>query len=69
MKNETHIRSWVKSIVWRIAGFVILGVISYIFTGKWSESLLISGWFNGIRFLLYFVHERMWLKIKWGLKS
>ena len=64
MNNETIFRSIVKSLCWRISGFIILGIISYIFIGKWNESLIISGWFNGIRFVLYIFHERMWNAIK-----
>ena len=66
---DTKLRSIIKSLVWRISGFIILGFLSYIFTHKWSESLFISGWFNGIRFILYYFHERIWLKIKWGIKQ
>lgn len=69
MKHETMLRSWVKSLVWRLFGFVILGFITYVLTGNWSESLLVSFWFNMIRFVLYFVHERIWLLIKWGIKN
>ena len=64
--SETKIRSWIKSLVWRLFGFLILGIITFIFTGDWSESLFISVWFNGLRFVLYFIHERIWLQIKWG---
>lgn len=67
MLAETKARSWAKSIVWRLFGFIILGIISFIFTGSWTESLLVSGWFNVLRFLLYYVHERLWLKVKWGI--
>ncbi len=66
MYSETKIRSWIKSLVWRLFGFVILGSISYIFTGSWSESLVISFTFNIIRFVLYYFHERMWVHISWG---
>jgi len=69
MQDETILRSIAKSLCWRISGFIILGIISYIFTGLWAESLIISGWFNGIRFVLYFFHERLWLRIKWGKKN
>lgn len=63
---ETRLRSLIKALIWRISGFIILGLISYIFTKKWGESLTISGIFNVIRFLLYYGHERMWNKISWG---
>jgi uncharacterized membrane protein len=66
--HETGIRSLVKSFVWRISGFIILGFITYAYTGKWSESLGISSVFNIIRFFLYYLHERFWDKIEWGKK-
>ena len=68
MRQETFLRSSIKSIVWRLLGFIILGLITYLYIGEWGESLIISGWFNGIRFVLYIVHERIWNKIKWGIK-
>ena len=67
IRHETRTRSFVKALVWRISGFIILGAISFVFTGKWGESLWISGWFNGVRFVLYYFHERVWLRVKWGL--
>lgn len=63
---ETYTRSWTKSLVWRLAGFLILGIITYIFTGNWTESVGISSAFNVLRFFLYFLHERMWDGIEWG---
>jgi len=64
--SETRTRSFVKTLTWRISGFIILGLVSFAITGKWGESLLVSGIFNLIRAVLYYSHERMWLKIKWG---
>lgn len=68
VSRETHVRSWVKSIVWRLVGFVILGIIIYMVTGNWKESLSTSSIFNVIRFVLYYFYERTWLKIQWGIK-
>jgi len=64
--SETNLRSWTKSLVWRLLGFVILGAITYIYTGEWAESLAISSAFNLIRFFLYYIHERIWNRITWG---
>lgn len=64
--TETRWRSLTKALIWRASGFLILGAIAYWFTGTWSESLAISGWFNGIRLGLYYVHERAWLRVRWG---
>ncbi len=64
--TETKLRSFTKSMAWRISGVFILGVIAYLFTGAWTESLKISSAFNILRFVLYYFHERMWLRIEWG---
>lgn len=63
---DTRTRSWVKSIVWRLIGIVILGAISYLITGSWKEMTLITVLFHSIRVILYYFHERWWERIAWG---
>ena len=66
MAIETHSRAWIKSIVWRILGIFILGSISWIITHSWKEMSLITIFFHSIRVILYYFHERVWERIKWG---
>ena len=66
MALETHTRAWVKSIVWRILGVVILGIISWFATHSLKEMTMITIIFHGIRVILYYFHERVWEKISWG---
>jgi len=64
---DTKLRSWVKSIVWRIIGIVLLGGIAYLVTGNWKEMTVITILFHGIRLVLYYFHERIWEQhISWG---
>jgi len=63
---DTKIRSWVKSIVWRVIGIILLGVISYLITGDWKEMTVITVLFHGIRVIMYYFHERLWERISWG---
>lgn len=63
---DTKLRSWIKSIVWRIIGIFILGVIVYFITGSLKEMTIITLLFHGIRVILYYFHERIWEKITWG---
>jgi len=63
---ETHTRAWIKSIVWRLFGIVILGAISWIITNSWREMSLITILFHSIRVVLYYLHERIWDRIHWG---
>jgi uncharacterized membrane protein len=63
---DTKARSWVKSVVWRLIGIVVLGAISYAITGSWKQMTLITVIFHSIRVVLYYYHERVWERIKWG---
>lgn len=61
-------RSLVKSLTWRAAGVIILGLISYWITGDWKAVTGITLLFHSIRLALYYFHERMWESIAWGKK-
>ena len=63
---ETRWRSWAKSITWRVAGIIILGGLSWLFTRNWREAGLVTITFNAIRLILYYFHERAWERISWG---
>ena len=63
---ETHKRSMVKSITWRIIGIFLLGVIAWAITHNWKEMTLITVLFHSVRMVLYYFHERIWLRVKWG---
>lgn len=63
---DTPARSLVKTISWRITGSTATFLISYAILGNVTVSgtiALIQLTFNT---LLYFIHERVWNKIKWG---
>ena len=64
--TENKWRSLVKSISWRIVAFVVLGTISYLFTGNWEETGLITLVYTFVQIFVYFLHERVWATIDWG---
>lgn len=63
---ETRNRAWIKSIVWRILGIAILGIISWVITHSWKEMTVITILFHAIRVILYYFNERVWERISWG---
>jgi len=63
---ETRKRAWTKSLIWRIIGIVILGLITLLITQSWKAMSLITVLFHGIRIVLYYFHERVWDRISWG---
>ena len=62
--REIHLRSMVKSIIWRLLGIVVLAVITYMFTKNWITSTLITFFHHFSFIFIYYFHERIWLKAK-----
>lgn len=62
----TKQRSFVKSLSYRIWGTVTSFVVVYAITGNGSLSALISFWETVLKVVVYYWHERVWDRIKWG---
>ena len=63
---ETKFRSFVKSIIWRILGFINGFFVALYFTKDLIESFNISLVGNLFATIIYYFHERMWNRIVWG---
>jgi uncharacterized membrane protein len=63
---EKHYRSLIKGVSWRVTGSIDTMIISFLVTGKVKLALAISGVEFFTKILLYYVHERVWLKIPLG---
>ena len=60
----SHIESMVRSTIWRIMGVLVLGIITYAFTGSWMQTTIITFAHHGAFLFIYYAHERMWIWIK-----
>lgn len=65
-KGERKTRLLIKAVSWRIIALLVPGAVSYIFTGNWEEASLITLVYSVIQVFIYFTHERIWERIKWG---
>ncbi len=64
--TDSAVRSVVKTVSWRITGSGATFAISYAILGDFAISGTIAAIQLTFNTLLYFVHERIWNKIKWG---
>lgn len=64
--SETALRSFVKAYSYRICGTLTTIVISFVVTGKIVVSLAIGATELVIKPFVYWCHERVWSRIKWG---
>ncbi|NOX66683.1 MAG: adenylyl-sulfate kinase [Chlorobi bacterium] len=69
MYKETHTRSIVKTISWRILATLTTITLVYIFIGDVTIALSVGGIEVFLKMLIYFLHERAWDKIKFGRKE
>ena len=77
--RESHLRSFIKAVSWRCVGTLDTFCVSFvvlIVTGATEGSKLhaakISGSIAGVevitKIVLYYLHERAWMRIKLGRK-
>ena len=66
---ERPLRSLFKALTWRTTGSVDTFILSFIFTGSAKVSAAISGTELMTKLLLYYGHERIWARIKFGLRG
>lgn len=60
------IRKLSKSISWRIIGFISLTIITFLLTNSWKLSGSVSLLHSLNQIILYYFHEKVWDRIKWG---
>jgi uncharacterized membrane protein len=63
---ETAKRSLIKAISWRMTGTADTFIISWIITGHLALASGIAFTEIITKIFLYWCHERVWNKIKWG---
>ncbi len=67
-------RSLVKAITWRLIGSLDTFVVSFIVASLFHRPLINAASIAGsiattetlTKIILYFVHERIWARIRWG---
>ena len=65
----TKTRSVLKAISWRIVGTLDTMVLGWIITGNPIMGLKIGALELFTKFILYYFHERIWLRFKFGTKN
>lgn len=63
---DTHSRSFAKALSWRLTGTVDTIIISLVITGSVKLAAAIGVTEVFTKSLLYYLHERAWLKVPFG---
>jgi uncharacterized membrane protein len=62
-------RHLAKTITWRIVGTIDTMILGWLISGNPVIGLKIGGLEVGTKMILYFIHERTWFKINYGLPN
>jgi uncharacterized membrane protein len=63
---NAHWRSLVKAVSWRAVGSLDTFILSLVVTGNGRYALSIASVEALTKIALYYVHERIWRRVKWG---
>ena len=61
--SESHLRSISKAVSWRITATLTTVIIAYLITSEIKTALSIGGIEFFLKFVIFYMHERLWLKI------
>ena len=63
---DTHKRTLVKTITWRVIATLTTVLTIYFWTNDWSVALGSGLAANALKTILYYVHERAWNRTDYG---
>ena len=67
--RDTNLRSLIKGVSYRAFGTAATISTAYLFTEDVEKSFYIGGIEVASKIILYWGHERLWDRIRWGLES
>jgi len=63
---DSHLRSVVKGMSWRVVATVVTVTVVYLYSGKLEVAALAGSTDALTKIWLFWGHERLWQKIHWG---
>lgn len=67
--SDTKQRSLAKAISWRFFATIITSCVVFLFTGEFKFAMAVGLLDTLIKIFVYYFHERMWIKIPFGIKK
>lgn len=65
--KETRTRSIVKAVIWRAIALTVTYLIVWLFTGSIEMSIIIALVANLLKTVLYYILERAFQRVEWGV--
>ncbi len=69
IRTETHKRSILKALTWRVLATLVTTIVVYLFTKEVVLALGIGLIDAAIKMFTYYAHERLWDRISFGRRK
>lgn len=66
--SQSHKRTLVKTLGYRLILLFSYGIITYIITGRVDLAIEVASVTTIVNTVIYYIYERAWDSIKWGVK-
>ena len=67
--KNTNRRHALKTLTWRVIGTIDTIIIAWLFLNNVGESLNLGLYDTTLKLVLYYVHEKIWYRIDFGLTT
>ena len=65
---ETRRRTVVRTLTYRLSAWLLTIPIAYWSSGSLREATAMSTLLHVVLSIDYYLHERIWLRVQWGLR-
>ena len=65
---DTHSRTVIKTVIWRLFCFASTYALMMLFGQSWQDATIFSTVLGVFLTVAYYVYERVWNNIHWGLR-
>jgi uncharacterized membrane protein len=67
--KSTRTTAIIKAVSWRTVGTIDTMLLAWFYTGDPMQGLKIGATEFCTKVILYYFHERVWARVKWGLRN
>ncbi|WP_420407888.1 DUF2061 domain-containing protein [Hoeflea sp.] len=63
---ESNLRTIIKAVTWQLLGLLTTSLLAWFHTGSVLDALTFALSTSATGFAFFFLHERVWARVRWG---
>lgn len=66
--TESRLRTFARSMTWRVSGVALAVALTWYFTGNPALGVELGLAYNLVRLSTHYFHDRGWARVRWGMR-